>query len=118
MVYISIYCQYYFLKLVINRGVRMKKAEALSLSTVVVAALVLLVLIILSVIFVGRMARHSDRSRDCLQQGGLCYSVELGSSCRQHGEGLIEHPNGICQMEGPDGSMVSDPSRICCIRAG
>ena len=96
----------------------MKKAEALSLSTVVVAALALLVLIILSVIFVGRMGRVSDQSKDCIQQGGVCYSVDMGSSCREHGEGLIEHPNGICQRPGPDGNMVADNSRICCIRAG
>lgn len=94
-----------------------KKAQGLSLTTVVIAALALLVLIILSVIFVGRMGRVSDKSKDCVQQGGVCYAVEEGASCTDHGEGLIEHPNGVCQRDGSDGGQVMDDSKICCIRA-
>jgi hypothetical protein len=94
------------------------KAQGLSLTTVVVAALALLVLIILSVIFVGRMARVSDKSKDCLQQGGICYNIDEGVSCSDHGDGLISHPNAQCLVDGPDNSRVVDETRICCIRSG
>jgi len=94
-----------------------KKAQGLSLTTVVIAALSLLVLIILSVIFVGRMGTVSEKSKDCLQQGGICYNVDDGSTCRSHGEGLIEHPNAQCQKDGSDGSRVIDDAYVCCIRA-
>lgn len=92
-----------------------KKAQGLSLSTVVIAALSLLVLVILSVIFVGRMGNTNDKSRDCVQQGGTCYSIEDGTTCQAHGDGLVPHPNGICQVESK-GAMVADDSKICCIR--
>lgn len=92
-----------------------KKSESLSLSTVVIAALCLLVLVILSVIFVGRMGNTSEKSRDCIQQGGACYSIDQGVTCQQHGDGLTPHPNGVCQIE-ERGIMVPDSSKICCIR--
>jgi hypothetical protein len=95
----------------------MKKAQGLSLTTVVIAALALLVLIILSVIFVGRMANVSDKSKDCLQQGGICYNVDEGSNCADHGQGLVQHPNGICMRDGPNGNRVNDETRICCVQA-
>ncbi|MCB9358629.1 hypothetical protein H6503_01735 [Candidatus Woesearchaeota archaeon] len=96
---------------------RSKKAQGLSLTTVVVAALALLVLIILSVIFVGRMARVSSSSKDCLKQGGTCYSLDDGAACPDFGEGLIEHPNAACQRQGADGNQVTDDTKICCIPA-
>ena len=97
---------------------KLRKAQGLSLTTVVIAALALLVLIILSVIFVGRMGQVSDSSRDCVQLGGTCYDVTGGATCSVHGEGLIPHPNAACLMAGPDGGRVTDPDRICCVRAG
>jgi len=103
----------------VNLGLRFsffreKKAQGLSLSTVVIAALALLVLVILSVIFVGRMGNTSDKSRDCIQQGGSCYLLDEGSTCQVHGDGLIPHPNGICQTE-ENGVTVQDNSKICCV---
>ncbi len=92
-----------------------KKSQGLSLSTVVIAALALLVLVILSVIFVGRMGNTSDKSRDCVQQGGSCYSIEDGTTCQTHDDALVLHPNGVCQVES-SGAMKADDSKICCIR--
>lgn len=91
------------------------KAQGLSLSTVVIAALALLVLVILSVIFVGRMGNTSEKSKDCAQQGGTCYMIDEGATCQAHGDGLVPHPNGVCQMES-NGASVPDDSKICCIR--
>jgi hypothetical protein len=107
------YCVFYIYEVSIM--FKLKKAESLSLSTVVIAALCLLVLVILSVIFVGRMGNTSEKSRDCIQQGGSCYSIDEGVTCQAHGEGLTPHPNGICQVESR-GVMIADDSKICCIK--
>ena len=95
----------------------MKKAEGLSLTTVVIAALSLLVLIVLSVIFVVRMQGTSEKSKDCQQQGGTCYNVADGASCRDHGDGQIQHPNGVCQKRDSDGRNIPDDTKICCFMA-
>lgn len=95
----------------------MKKSQGLSLSTVVIAALALLVLIILSVIFVGRMANVSDKSKNCEQRGGICYNIEDGATCKQHGDFLVEHGDAECQKDGNNGKL-KDESKICCIRVG
>lgn len=94
-----------------------KKAEGLSLTTIVIAALALLVLIILSVIFVGRIGRWNEQSLECEQRGGVCYSVDLGSTCREHGEFLVSHPDARCFKDGDSGKELDD-SRICCVRTG
>lgn len=94
----------------------MKKAEGLSLTTVVIAALSLLVLIVLSVIFVVRMQGTGEKSKDCVSQGGTCFDIDEGVTCREHGDGYTPHPNGICQKKGTDGSMMPDDTKICCIK--
>lgn len=93
----------------------MKKAEGLSLTTIVIAALALLVLVILSVIFVGRIGKWSEKSTDCLQRGGTCYDIDDGETCKEHSENLMSHPDAKCLKDGPDGSRVTDEDKICCI---
>lgn len=119
-----IHARLYPLLYYITRGVKMnnkrslslknkKKAQGLSLTTVVIAALVLLVLVILSVIFVGRMSGYSWRSRDCEKKGATCLAISEGSTCKD--QGMTPHSDGVCQKEGPDGTMVTDEEYICCI---
>ena len=50
-----------------------KKAQGISINIVIVAAVALLVLVILSVIFMGRMGTFSATSKDCVAQGGKCF---------------------------------------------
>jgi len=97
--------------------IKNKKAEALTLSTIVIAALVLLVLIILSVIFVGRMGKLSSSSNDCEKRGATCYSLEQGVSCQAIQDNLIPHPDAQC-MKTSDNQRVVDDQKICCITAG
>ncbi len=51
-----------------------KKAQGISLNVIIIAAIALLVLVILSVIFMGRMGTFSDKSQDCTSQGGQCFT--------------------------------------------
>jgi len=50
----------------------MKKAQNMSLSTIVVAALVVLVLIVLSVIFIRSSGNFSKDVNSCASMGGTC----------------------------------------------
>jgi hypothetical protein len=47
-----------------------KKAQGISLNVIIIAAIALLVLVILSVIFMGRMGTFTDKSKDCASATG------------------------------------------------
>ncbi|MFP4656316.1 MAG: hypothetical protein ACLFNK_01940 [Candidatus Woesearchaeota archaeon] len=66
-----------------------RKAQGLSMSTIVVAALALLVLSILSLLFIGRMNVARDDINDCQANGGICVDTESYYDCR---DALDEHP--------------------------
>lgn len=50
----------------------MKKAQGLSINVIIVAAIALIVLVILGVIFMGRMGLFAGQSADCEANGGNC----------------------------------------------
>jgi hypothetical protein len=57
-----------------------KKAQGISMNVIIIAAIALLVLVILSVIFIGRMGSFGQQTGSCESQGGTCYD---GSTCPQ-----------------------------------
>ncbi len=83
----------------------MKKAQSISLNTIIVAAIALMVLVIVAIIFMARMGWFTHNSNNCRQYNGNC---DMGLRCE---EGYRQHPVGICY----DGSEV-DRSNICCVR--
>ncbi len=85
-----------------------KKAEGLSMSVIVIAAIALLVLTVLSVIFLGKMGVFAIKSKDCRQVGGLC---DQGPVCD---EGYTTHPDAVCF----DADKNIDTTNSCCIRVG
>jgi len=82
----------------------MKKAQGISINTIIVAAVALLVLVIVSVVFMIRMGIFSQASNDCKKFQGSC---DYGSSCPS---GMMVHPTGVCY----DGNEV-DRSSVCCV---
>lgn len=50
----------------------MKKAQGISINVIVVAAIALLVLVVLSVVFLGRFGIFTQQSADCENKGGRC----------------------------------------------
>lgn len=50
----------------------MKKGQGISLNTLIIAALCLLVLIVLALIFTGRIRVFGTESRKCINLGGSC----------------------------------------------
>lgn len=50
----------------------MKKAQGLSMNIIVMAAIALLILVILAIIFMGRMGVFGQQVAACKNQGGNC----------------------------------------------
>src|SRR3989338_9015190 len=50
----------------------MKRAQGISINVIVVAAIALLVLVVLSVVFLGRFGLFTQQSADCENKGGSC----------------------------------------------
>ena len=85
--------------------IHMKKGQGLSMNTIVIAAIVLLVLVVLSVVFLREMDIFSRGSKDCEALGGTCLE-----SC---GEGYVTLSRGVClDAEGEDTGLV------CCDEMG
>lgn len=60
----------------------MRKAQALSMNTIIIAALALLVLAIISLLFIGRMNTTNQDINSCESNGGTCLAVDqYGGSC-------------------------------------
>lgn len=50
----------------------MKKAQGLSLNTIIIAALVIMVLVILALVFTGQMGSFGEETGSCSGKGGKC----------------------------------------------
>ena len=50
----------------------MKKAQGLSLNTIIIAALVIMVLVILALVFTGQIGGFSEDTDGCNAKGGQC----------------------------------------------
>lgn len=93
----------------------MKKAQGLSMNTIIIAAIALLVLVILSVIFMGRMGWWSQSSTDCLKVGGTCMYSQCKDAMDSSGnKAFKEHPSAKCYTT--SGEKEVDPSLNCCIK--
>ncbi len=77
-----------------------KKAQSLSINTIIVAALALIVLVILASIFTGRIRIFSEGLQSCTAKQGKCYSNNCPSNTA-----LVE--NTDCENK--------KPKQICCV---
>jgi hypothetical protein len=78
-----------------------KKAQGISMNVIIIAAIALLVLVILSVVFIGRMGTFSGETAGCASKGGTCYE----GGCPQ---GTTPFSSGTCAEEG----------EACCLPVG
>ena len=89
----------------------MRKAQGLSISTIVIAAIALLVLVVLGIIFVGKMGNWRRSSDACDNAGGTCslqpcsqkypndpYVKQTSDPCDLDRDGTYEDPiiDGYC----------------------
>ena len=82
-----------------------KRAQGISLNVIIIAAIALLVLVVLSVVFMGRMGIFNKNSNDCLKVGGYC---DQGRHCNA---GYEQHPTAVCY----DSDNKVDKYNVCCI---
>ena len=54
-----------------------KRGQGLPMNTIVIAAIVLIVMVVLIYIFVGSMAQTTERLQDCADKGGQCRANPL-----------------------------------------
>lgn len=86
----------------------MKKAQGLSMNVIVVAALALLVLVILAVIFIGRSGVFAKDVSAC--KGNCVAPGDCSTSNPDFAGRLVKQTNDQCFN--PDGSLSTD---VCCI---
>lgn len=83
-----------------------KKAQGLSINTIIIAAIALLVLVVLSVVFTGRMGFWTKETSNCEPGVGRC--AEVGVSCGEPGSGVESYPTTYTAANCPEGET-------CCI---
>ncbi len=82
-----------------------KKAQGLSLNVIIVAAIALLVLVILSVVFMTRMRGYNASVQDCKHNGGECVpAYQCDTSTGQYT--VLSHIQ--CPQQ--------DQNYVCCVK--
>ena len=83
-----------------------KKAQGISINVIIIAAIALLVLVVLSIIFLGRLGVFSKQVNECENKGGKCF-VLGGSDCATVSNG--EYPTAFTAWSCPN------EGETCCI---
>ncbi len=84
----------------------MRKAQGLPMNVIVIAAIALLVLVVLALIFMGRIGGFGRGVAECQNQGGICRQ----SACLS-GENEYAPATDACQR-------ANDETYLCCIEVG
>jgi len=92
-----------------------KKAQGMSLNVIIIAALGLLVLVVLAIIFTGRTGVFVKESDKCNVQGGRCIAAQ--TDCTGTYDRIVR---GACDLSG-DGNFHfnnDDSDGYCCVSVG
>jgi len=75
-----------------------KRGQGLSMNVIIIAAISLLVLVVLAVIFIGRSGTFAQTTKSCATQGGTCGTkAEAGSNPQiQNASGCA--PTKVCYI--------------------
>ena len=85
-----------------------KKGVELSMNVIIIAAIALLVLVVLSVIFLGRIGAFGEKAASCAAQGGKC-----AVACGDADYGTADYPTMNPTIECAD-TFAGEP-QVCCI---
>jgi len=79
---------------------RYRRAQGLPMNVIIIAALALLVLVILAVVFSGKIKQFMQGADDCISKKGEC----------------------VPESEGCDGAVIPaqacEKGKICCVKSG
>ena len=95
----------------LKRGEKMSKAQGISINVIIVAAIALLVLVVLSVIFMGRIGQFGSKVGECKNKGGKC--ADIGESCGQVDSSVEDYPTTFSDWKCP---LVDDQEVDCCVK--
>ena len=79
----------------------MAKGQGISINVIIIAAIALLVLVVLSVMFLGGMLKFGETQASCEEKGGTC-AVDVCPA------GMIAYSAWTCPQE-------AGADQICCI---
>ena len=88
----------------------MKKAQGLPMNVIVIAAIALLVLVVIALIFMGRIGGFSKGVAECQNQGGVCLSA-CGITGYEQYKDEYRPASSAC-------AQASAESPVCCIQTG
>ncbi len=84
-----------------------KKGVEISMNVLIVAAIGLLVLVVLSIIFLGRIGTFGEKVGECGVQGGRC-----GIACGNADYNTLDYPKVNPLLTCPD---VAEEKQVCCL---
>ena len=90
----------------------MKKAQGLSMNVIIIAALALIVLVILAVIFMNRMGQVVTEADSCTNNGGRCVADKEDCDGPYENAKPLDTRGYICP-----GRDINNPSdnEYCCV---
>lgn len=90
--------------------IALSKRADLSMSTIVMAIIALLILIVLATMIVRNLGSTNEQINQCENKGGTC--IDAGASCEEEvGLGKVANPGFVCV----DASKKADYTRKCCV---
>ncbi len=89
---------------------KQKKAQSISINTIVVAAIALIVLVVMIAIFAGRIKIFTGGARDCRTQGGGECAADCGDFSEEMGGTYINLPGTNCEDNKGSGAIDQ-----CCV---
>lgn len=90
-----------------------KKAQGLSINTIIIAAIALLVLVVLSVIFIGKLGKTRTEMDRCETNRGTCV-FDIGTECS--GTYDTVRYDLACNLDGDsDYNEGAQIDGVCCI---
>ena len=73
-----------------------KKAQSISINTIIVALIALLVLVVLIAILIGNTKKFTSQTEKCTTVGGSCNQYDSSGTKNVCNEGYISHPTARC----------------------
>jgi len=96
-----------FLTLRTSMGIS-KKGQGLSLNVIIIAAIALLVLVVLSVVFLGKTGLFVKETDSCTNKGGRC--ADPGVGCGTQGTSVENYQTVYTAWKCPN------EGEVCCIK--
>lgn len=92
-----------------------KKAQGISINVIIIAAIALLVLVILSVIFIGKLGIFGVKVNECENKGGLCVPTDVNCGADEivKAKNVADYPTEMPDWTCP---KVDEEEQRCCIK--